>query len=149
MNYDHLIVPGVRVGPVGLGNAVSSVVQHLSEPASVSRFDDTNEVIYTYFDDCIAFEWVDSGVEPRVENGMRGINATCGKWATADGLRVGMLIKDVVAHLGAYCASTRDDGSLVIATKQGIWFDAPDRNSAVTRILVMPTTTTWGGMCTD
>jgi len=155
MNYDHLIVPGTRIGPVGLGSKVSGVVQHLGEPDSVSRSTfrgpgyDADEVYYFYQDECIQFTWLDSGIEPKVENGMRGINVTCGKWATADGVRVGMSVKDVVSHLGAYCASTRDDGSLLISTKEGIWFDAPDRNGAVTRILIVPTMTNWGGMCPE
>ena len=155
MNYDHVIVPGVRIGPVGLGTRVSDVVQHLGEPASVARSTfrgpgyDADEVYYYYQDECIEFTWMDSGVEPAVENGLRGINVTCDKWATADGLHVGMPIKDVISHLGAYCPSNRDDGSLIVATKDGIWFDAPNRNGDVTRILVMPVQTTWGGMCSD
>jgi len=155
MNYDHVIVPADRIGPVGLGSKVSEVVQHLGEPDSVSRSTyrgpgiTSDEVYYYYRDECIEFTWQDTGLEPTVENGLRGINVTCGKWVTQDGLRVGMPIKDVISHLGAYCASNRDDGSLVVATKTGIWFEAPDRNSDVTRILVMPTQTSWGGMCTD
>lgn len=155
MNYDHLIVPGERIGPVGLGTKVSDVVQHLGEPDDAWRSTfrgpgyNSDEVYYSYQDECIQFTWMDSGVEPTVENGLRGINVTCGKWSTVDGLHVGMPIKDVIEHLGAYCPSNRDDGSLLVVTKEGIWFEAPDRNSAVTRILVMPAETTWGGVCTD
>ncbi len=155
MNYDHLIVPGYRVGPVRLGGAVSEVVQHLGEPDNVSRSTyrgggyNADEVYYYYNDECIQFVWQDSGVEPQIENGYRGIMVTCDKWATADGLHVGMPIKDVITHLGAYCSTTRSDGSLLVITKEGIWFSAADRNSPVSAISVDPTETTWQGSCTD
>jgi hypothetical protein len=60
-----------------------------------------------------------------------------------------MPIKEVITHLGQYCASNRSNGSLLVATKEGIWFDAADRNSRVSRILVMPRSNDWGGMCKD
>lgn len=155
MNYDHQIVPGVRIGPVRLGGSVSDAIQHLGEPDRAWRSTfrgpgyNADEVYYYYNDECIQFTWSDSGVEPQIENGWRGINVTCDKWQTADGLHVGMPIKDVISHLGQYCASNRSDGSLLVSTKEGIWFDAPNRNSAVTRILVMPASNSWGGMCKD
>lgn len=155
MNYDHLIVPGDRIGPVGLGSTVSSVVQHLGEPDKVWRSTfrgpgyDGDEVSYYYEDECIQFTWMDTGVEPTVERGLRGIIVYCDKWATADGLHVGTSIKDVISHLGQYCPSNFDDGSLLIQTKEGIWYHAPNRNGAVVRILVMPVMDNWGGACKD
>ena len=155
MNYDHLIVPGVRIGPVGLGSPVSNVVQHLGEPSNVTRSTfrgpgyDADEVTYYYDDECIQFTWMDSGIEPTVENGLRGINVYCGKWSTADGIHVGTPIKDLISHLGQYCPSNRDDGSLLITTKEGIWYEAPNRNGAISRILVMPVMDNWGGICKD
>jgi|GEM_PF-4834117 len=155
MDYDHLLVPGERAGPVGLDTKVSEVVQHLGEPDNAWRSTfrgpgyDADEVYYWYNDECIEFTWMDSGIEPTVEHGLRGINVMCGKWATADGLRVGTPIKDVISHLGQYCPSTRDDGTLLVVTKTGIWFEAPNRNGAVTRILIMPVQSTWGGVCSD
>jgi hypothetical protein len=35
------------------------------------------------------------GINPQIESGWRGINVTCDKWSTADGLRVGSSMKDV------------------------------------------------------
>jgi hypothetical protein len=155
MNYDHLIVPGVRIGPVRLGGSVSDAVQHLGEPDRVFRSTfrgpgyDADEVYYYYNDECIQFTWQDSGVEPLIENGWRGIIVTCAKWTTADGVHAGMPIKEAITHLGQYCPSNRSNGSLLVVTKEGIWFDAANRNSPVSRIIVVPARTDWGGMCKD
>jgi hypothetical protein len=155
MSYDHLIVPGNRIGPVQMGSSVSSAVQHLGEPDSVSRstYRDRNynadEVHYWYEDDCINFTWEDSGVEPEIESGWRGINVTCDKWKTADGLHVGSSPRDVISQLGNYCADNRKDGTLVIASKSGVWYWAQDRNSPVSTISVVPSSTSWNGMCRD
>jgi hypothetical protein len=155
MNYDHLIVPGERIGPASLNGKVSYAVQHLGEPDNVSRSTyrgpgyDADEVYYRYADECIQFTWQDSGVDPTIENGWRGIIVTCDKWKTPTGLHVGSTVQEVVAQLGDYCPTTRDDGSLLIATKSGIWYEAQDRNSPISAIVVVPTASNWGGMCKD
>jgi hypothetical protein len=38
---------------------------------------------------------------------------------------------------------------MIIATKEGIWYEAKNRNSPVTIIRVMPVMDNWGGMCKD
>ena len=155
MNYDHLIIPGQRIGPVQMGGFVSEAVRHLGNPDHVYRSTFrgpgyyADEVYYNYNDECIRFTWMDSGIDPRVESGWRGINVTCGKWSTPDGLHVGSSMRDVANHIGEYCPSTRKDGTLLIATKQGIWFFAKDRNSPVFEISVVPVSNNWGGMCKD
>jgi hypothetical protein len=155
MRYDHLIVPGERIGPVRMGGSVSDAVQHLGEPDSVSRSTfrgpgyDSDEVYYYYTNECVWFTWQDSGIEPKIESGLRGINVNCDKWSTSSGIHVGMPIKDAISRIGEYCASNRDDGSLIISTKVGIWFEAPNRNSTISIIRVMPVTNTWGGQCKD
>lgn len=154
LNYDHLIVPGVRIGPVWLGGRVSDAVQHLGEPDHVSRSTfrggpyNADEVYYSYRDECITFVWIDTGVTPTVETGWRGIMVTCDKWSTVDGLHVGMPVSDVISRLGPYCDHNTGNGSVMVETKQGIWVAAPDRNSAVTAIYVMPKESTWQG-CTN
>jgi len=151
MNYDHLIVPGDRIGPVRMGGSVSDAIQHLGEPDSVTRFNG-DEVIYFYKDECIEFTWEDSGVEPQVESGLRGINVYCDKWATVGGLRVGSSLKEVVSQIGEYCEDNNtgsSSGSLMIASKSGIWFWAQDRNSPVSSISVVSAQTSWNGMCKD
>jgi hypothetical protein len=155
MNYDHLIVPGDRIGPVQMGGSVRAAIQHLGEPDSVNRSTFrgpgyyADEVYYYYRNECIQFTWMDSDVDPKIETGYRGINVTCDKWKTAGGLHVGSPIRDVISQLGAYCPSNRSDGSLLIATKEGIWYEAADRNSSVSRILIVPRSNDWGGMCKD
>ncbi len=93
---------------------------------------------------------MDSGIEPTIEKGLRGINVYCAKWSTLEGLHVGSTMKEVSNWMyGRYCESTRENGSMLVAFKQGIWFDAKDRHSPVSRILVVPKMDTWGGLCTD
>lgn len=155
MNFDRLIVPGERIGPVGLGGDVKQTVQHLGDPDRVNRSTFrgpgyyADEVYYFYDDECISFTWTDADVSPKIENGLRGINVKCGKWATSDGIRVGVPIQDVVKRLGEYCPQNREDGSLLIVTKQGVWYWARDRNSPVSMISVVPVASNWGGMCKD
>lgn len=155
MNFDRLIIPGERIGPVRLGGDVKQAVQHLGDPDRVHRSTfrgpgySADEVYYFYDNDCISFTWLDADVNPKVENGWRGINVKCDKWATANGIRVGMPVQELVHRIGEYCPQNRDDGSLLIATKQGIWYWARDRNSPVSAISVMPVASNWGGMCKD
>lgn len=155
MNYDHLIVAGDRIGPVRMAGLVTDAVQHLGNPNSVSRSTFrgpgyyADEVYYFYKSECISFTWIDSGLNPQIEKGLRGINVTCDKWSTPDGLHVGSPMKDIAAHVGQYCASNRDNGSLIIATKQGIWYEGKDRYSPISIIRVMPVQDNWGGMCKD
>ena len=155
MNYDHMIVPGDRVGPVQMGGRVIDAVQHLGDPDRVTRSTfrgpgySSDEVYYYYKDECISFTWEDSGIEPRIESGWRGINVDCDKWRTANGLHVGSSMKDVNNMIGKYCPTIRGDGSMLIITKEGIWFDAKDRNSPVSWIAVVPVTDNWGNACTD
>ncbi len=156
MNYDHLIIAGDRIGPVRMGGRVSDAVQHLGNPNRVFRSTfrgpgySSDEVYYNYYkDQCIQFVWMDSGIEPQIEKGLRGINVTCNIWSTPGGLHVGSSMQDVAAQIGEYCPSNRSDGSLIIATKNGIWFEAKNRYSPVTIIRVMPVMDNWGGMCKD
>lgn len=154
-NYDHLIVPGERIGPVRMGGSVKDAIQHLGKPDLVNRSTfrgpgyTSDEVYYYYTNECIRFTWDDSGVNPEIESGWRGISVSCDKWRTADGLHVGSDMRDVVSRVSVYCATTRDDGTLLVATKEGIWFSAKDRNSPVDDISVVPKSTNWGGMCKD
>ena len=156
MNYDNLIIPGQRIGPVQMGSRVSDAVKHLGNPDSVWRstfrgpgyFAD--EVYYSYNDECITFTWEDSGLAPVVEKGLRGINVTCDKWSTPDGLHVGSSMEDVAARIGRYCPMQRDDGWLLIETIQGIWFWTKGRNSPVSQISVVPVQDSWAGSgCKD
>ena len=155
MNYDHLIVAGMRVGPVSLGGPVIEAVNHLGEPERVDRSTfrgpgyNADEVHYRYKAECIDFTWQDSGIVPNIENGWRGVNVTCSKWSTSSGLRVGSSMMDVISRIGEYCAHNQSDGELIVATKGGIWFWAENRNSPVERISVVPVASDWGGMCKD
>jgi hypothetical protein len=152
MNYDHLIVAGERIGPVKMGGSVSDAVQHLGNPSIVKHLPNipnevgSNVVYYWYKDECIGFYWQDSGIDPVIEAHAYGINVTCDKWSTPDGLHVGSSVKDVSAHIGRYCPAnpSNQPQDLFISTYQGIWYQAKDRNSPVTSIRVMPVGETAG-----
>src|SRR5215469_9780588 len=117
MNYDHRIIAGDRIGPVSLGGSVINAVHHLGNPDSVARSTFrgpgyyADEVYYFYRDECISFTWMDSGIEPVIEKGWRGINVTCDKWSTPNGLHVGSSMHEVGAVIGEYCPKQRKDGS--------------------------------------
>jgi hypothetical protein len=156
MNYDHLIIAGDRIGPVRMGGSVTDAVKHLGNPDRVFRSTfrgpgySSDEVYYNYYkENCIQFVWTDSGIDPTIEKGLRGINVTCATWSTPGGLHVGSSMQDVAAQIGQYCPSNRPDGSMIISTKNGIWFEAKNRYSPVTIIRVMPVMDNWGGMCKD
>jgi hypothetical protein len=72
----------------------------------------------------------DSGIDPKIEEGLRGINVTCDKWSIPAGLHVGSSMQDVNSHIGAYCPSTRTTGTTIIATKEGIWYEAKHRKQS-------------------
>jgi len=151
LQYDHLIIPGERIGPVHVGDTVTSVVAHLGNPDTV-RHQATapgypDFVHYGYKDECIRFTWQDIGVEPKVDG--HDVSVSCGKWQTKNGLHVGSSVKEVVSEPGEYCAKNEDDGSLLIARKEGIWFYAADRNSPVMRIAILPAREKWNGLCKD
>lgn len=156
MNYDHLIIAGQRIGPVSLGGLVMNAVNHLGNPDEVYRstfrgYGYTSDEVYYYYrkSDCINFVWQDSGIDPRIENGLRGINVWCDKWSTPDGLHVGSSMQEVSAHLGRYCPTTGPGGALLILTKEGIEYWAKDRNSPVTQITILPANTDYFGACKD
>jgi hypothetical protein len=156
LNYDHKIIPGDRIGPVKMGGLVSDAVQHLGNPDSVSRSTfrgpgyASDEVYYSYKKECIRFTWMDTGLDPRIETGWRGVVVWCDKWSTPDGLRVGDPMKDVNSSVYAseYCATT-NGGEMFILTKKGIWFTGRNRNSPISSFIVVPVTDNWGGSCKD
>ena len=141
MNYDHKIVPGVRIGPVRLGGRVKDAVQHLGRPDRVSRQSETvwpgDLVIYFYSDECINFNWTDAGLDPKI--GEMDLRVTCGKWTTDTGIRVGMPISEAIGRFsGRYCASPTTDGMLKVTFKdQGIELFANNRNAPIKFILVL------------
>ncbi len=161
MNYDHTIVPGVRIGPVRMGGLVSDAVQHLGNPDKVWRtkpgpgLPSSDEVRYWYKDECISFSWQDHGIDPTIDEvgwGRFAMVVWCNKWSTPDGIQVGSSMRDLSSHLGEYCASNADLGNgdtLMIVTKQGAWYYSKGRNSPIDSISVVPATNTWNGMCND
>ena len=100
MNYDHLIVPGQRIGPARIGGSVQDAVQHLGNPDQVIPKPGSNIVGYIYKDECIRFEWEDAGPRPLIKN----VAAMCPKWSTAAGIHPGSSMDEVLSHIGQYCS---------------------------------------------
>jgi len=151
MNYDNLIVPGVRIGPVALGGSVEEVVRHLGNPdyINLGTFSgSTDAVRYIYNTECIWFTWHDSGLDPKVDVGGVGgevIGVDCDKWRTAAGAHVGSLPSEAV-H-GEYCSRTMDKGDMYIEQLSGIEFAVNDRYSPIKQISVTPSHTQWWRGC--
>jgi hypothetical protein len=154
MNYDHLIVPGVRVGPAALGGSVMEAVRHLGDPDEINQSTfrgpgySSDEVYYHYHGECLWFTWQDSGIDPTIESGLRGINVDCPKWQTTTGVHVGSSPAEVVSTVARYCDTT-SDGEMNIETLTGVWFRTKGRYSPITMISVMPTQTQWFGCKND
>lgn len=141
MNYDRLIVPGVRIGPVRLDGRVKDAVQHLGRPDRVSRQSYPEWpgalVIYFYNDECIDFNWTDTGLDPKIHS--TEVRVTCSKWATSAGIRVGMPISEAISGFSGryYCVTPTTDGMISVVLKdQGIEFFANNRNAPIRFIRV-------------
>jgi hypothetical protein len=131
-----------------MGGKVSDAIQHLRQPDRVFRSTfrglgvNADEVYYYCNSDCLYFVWLDAGIEPRIERGLRGIGVTCDRWTTSSGLHVGSSMKEVTARISQYCPVPTSNG-LLIQSKEGIYFESKDRNSPVSRILLMPANAPW------
>jgi hypothetical protein len=142
LNYDHAIVPGQRIGPAEVSGTVGDVVQKLGNPDRLHRgiYGDPTVVRYIYeTNDCIWFDWSDSGVDPKI-NGS-GVHTDCAKFHTRTGIRVGMPLREALKLLpseGIYhwCEHTGSEGSLAIIAREGLELDAKNRNSVVSQITV-------------
>jgi hypothetical protein len=154
-NYDHVIVPGQRIGPVQLGASVRDALRHLGNPDSVGRFVcggirpcPPDQVFYWYTkNECLVFSFTDKGLDPIIT----GVTANCDKWSTRDGLHVGFPMPDLANRLGEYCPVqfTSKGHIFGIFTKEGIDFRGKNRNSPVTEINVAEARSSWNGMCRD
>lgn len=152
-SFDTTIIPGLRVGPVAMGGYVDEIVARFGKPDRQERSTfrgpgyDADEVYYYYDRYCTRFTFYDKGLRPQVQSGMRGIHATCNRWALANGLRVGSSIQDVVRVMGEPgkvfdCKSGREAECALWYTS-GVVFKTRDRNSPVYDIYIVPSGTHW------
>lgn len=132
-NYDHVIVPGERIGPVRLGGLVSDAVKHLGNPDSVyHNGSPTYSVEYAYKEGCLHFRWIDSGAEPVIDG---VVWVRCGTFSTSEGLQVGSSMQDVIGRVAKYCSRSDGNGYLEIQI-DGLSFGFVHRNSTVDQITV-------------
>ncbi|MGQ0547552.1 MAG: hypothetical protein ACT4P3_19855 [Betaproteobacteria bacterium] len=147
-DFDKLIVPAVRIGPVAPGGYVDEVVKKLGEPDR-TRLNtrrggpgfDADSYIHVYNRYCINFPWFDKGLRPTIAYGFWGVNATCNRWKTEKGISVGSTIAEVIAAYGepnkaSGCGASDDD--CVLMYNSGIWFRARDRRSPIREINIVP-----------
>jgi len=149
-DFDNLIVPGQRIGPVAPGGYVDEVVKKLGEPDRVrsntkrdpSKADDADTFIHVYNRYCINFPWVDKGLRPTIAYGFWGVNATCNRWKTDKGIAVGNSIQDVIKAHGepnkVEGCGAGGDPECVLMYNSGVWFRTRDRNSPVREINIVP-----------
>jgi hypothetical protein len=147
LNFDNLIVPGDRVGPVSMGGYVDDIVKKLGNPDKVYRSTfrgpgyNADEVHYYYMQGkyAISFTWEDSGLRPVVESGYRGINTSSPYWQTSKGIHVGSSIQDVVNAYGKpdYFEYSQTNMQSTLFYNTGIWFSVKDRNSPVNEISIV------------
>lgn len=146
-DYDNLIVPGQRIGPVSMGGYVDEIVRKLGKPNKIRRNTfrgpgyDADEVYYSYKKNgnwFIWFTWEDKGFRPVVESGLRGINTQSNYWVTAKGVHVGSSAQDVVIAYGEPYHYLIEDKQESVMEYDGIWFWVKDRESPVYQISIVP-----------
>ncbi len=79
--HDHLIVPGVRVGPVSLGMTAPDLYRTMGEPLKTEAMFDGNVTEFSY-----------PGFAARVSNRLQRVNyiyVTSPEYATQSGVKVG------------------------------------------------------------
>jgi hypothetical protein len=145
--FDNLIAPGDRIGPVAMGKAVSEIVKQLGKPDK-ERHDkfrgpgyDADEVLYVYNRYGIWFFWMDKGLQPVVESGLRGICVDQPRWRTSKGIHVGNSIQDVIRAYGEpdhVFGATTDKPECKLWYNSGVVFVAKNRNSPINCIYVVP-----------
>jgi hypothetical protein len=147
-NFDTVIVPGQRVGPVAMGGYVDEIVAKLGKPDRTRRSTfrgpgyDADEVYYYYDRYCLSFTWYDKGLRPQVQSGFRGIHATCNRWAMANGVRAGSSIQDVVRAMGephkVFGCKSGAEAECTLHYTSGVMIMTRDRNSPVFDIYIIP-----------
>ena len=147
-DYDKLIVPGDRIGPVAMGGYVDEIVKKLGKPSKEYRCTfrgpgyDADEVYDSYKKSgiwFIWFTWIDKDLRPIVESGLRGISTQSDYWSTSNGIHVGSSIQEVEAVYGEpYNFIIHDKQQSILEYDNGIWFYVKDRNSPVFQITIMP-----------
>jgi len=152
-NFDTVIVPGQRVGPVAMGGYVDEIVAKLGKPDRTERSTfrgpgyDADEVYYYYDRYCLRFTWNDKGLRPQVQSGLRGIHATCSRWQMANGLRTGSSIQDLVRAMGepskVFDCKSGSEAECVLWYSSGIVFKTRDRSSPVYDIYIVPSGVFW------
>lgn len=124
----RLIVPGGRIGPVGLGDSEAMVARVLGQPAQREATADGRWMT-----------WPRDGLEAWFRGGrvvrimVRGNPA----YRTAEGIGVGADRERVLAAYGGAYQAEEDAESLIISFRIGIAF-ALDRGGRVTAVLVFP-----------
>jgi len=145
LDFDNLIVPGVRIGPVAMGGNVQEIVSKLGNPKKISRSTyrgygyDADEVYYSYrgkYD--VLFVWEDTGLRPVVENGYRGITTWSEYWVTEKGIHIGSSTEDIERAYGEPDKFRIESDGIYLDYNIGVVFFVKDRNSPVYCIYVMP-----------
>jgi hypothetical protein len=128
--YDNLIIPGVRIGPVLLGDTPGKVEAMLGKPSKIGRGD---YIVYTYRGtSCMEIYWTDKGLNP----GAWKIIATCDRWQTTQGVRVGQAMPKAAAALGQPTYENCNSSYCHVGYDQQLYLQSDGRDRAVKYIII-------------
>jgi hypothetical protein len=138
-NYDHLIIAGVRIGPLYVDLPVSDVVKHLGSTKYVFSDPYQPALHRQYYDsECIQFFWTDRGLEPKIQDRLK---VFCAKWNTPNGSSVGMTIQQIIQRegggyviYGTCTGATKTFGDSCVLQYPGVVFWAASRNVPIDHI---------------
>jgi hypothetical protein len=135
LNYDHIIVPGKRIGPVEFGGSVKAALAHLGNPDKVEDYASDHSVLwYTFSSECLTLIFNDNNLDPTVAD----VSVRCDKWATKTGIRVGLTVDQAIEKLSLETASCAvlSGKTVYIIDKRGMMLFALHKNAPIRDIRI-------------
>ena len=133
--FDSQIVPGQRIGPVALGMSSTQLLQAAGSPATSNHVGDVTAARFS------------NGIDVNVRDGdsrVTSVSTTESRYATPDGLRVGVSELEVRARRGAPAGVLDEQGMDRYLCYPGMWFGFARNSNRVNTIAV-----TAGTACTN
>lgn len=127
--FDSAIVPGQRIGPVALGMSGPQLLQAAGSPRTSNHSMDVTSAQFL------------NGVEVSVrdrDNRVTSASTADGRYATADGLRVGASELEVRSFQGKPADELGASGSSHYLCYPGVWFGISPGSNRVNAIGIAP-----------
>ena len=148
-SFDHFIIPAFRIGPVKLNGSVKEIVSIIGNPAKIKRekikdriSGHTYDMVYYTYDFThidrysVSFNWWDKDISPAVAG---WVTTDSKSWLTEKGVHVGSSADDVEKAYGKPDAVAKVKKDLYMVYYSGIIFVVKDRNSPISKIIVLDT----------